>query len=180
MDLSLIPLPSPNLFITNYKLDTESMISKLYQLKEIDLGNKISNIGGWQNSQQLDQFKEFLPLKDLVKNIIKENLDKKISFDNTGIWGNISSTTHYNNIHNHGSTPSQFSGVYYLQVFPDSGNIIFHDDLFLNKVEYAPVIGDLLIFPANLLHSVSPNNNFKDRISVAFNFLIKNLNETKI
>jgi len=175
MNINSIPLPSPNLFITNYKLDIEPMISKLYQLKEIDPGNKISNIGGWQNNQQLDQFKEFLPLKNLVKNIIKENLDKKISFDNTGIWGNISSTTHYNNIHNHGSILAQFSGVYYLQVFPDSGNIIFYDDLFLNKVEYAPVIGDLLIFPANLSHSVSPNNNFKDRISIAFNFKIQDL-----
>ena len=38
------------------------MINKLYQLKEIDLGNILSNVGGWQNSQQLDQFKEFLSL----------------------------------------------------------------------------------------------------------------------
>lgn len=175
MDINLIPLPSPNLFISNYKLDIESMISKLYQLKETDPGNKISNVGGWHNSQQLDQFEEFLPLTDLVKNTIKENLDKKISFNNRGIWGNISSTTHYNNIHNHSSTIALFSGVYYLQVFPDSGNIIFYDDLFLNKVEYTPVIGDLLIFPSYLQHSVSPNNNSKDRISVAFNFEIQDL-----
>jgi hypothetical protein len=25
----------------------------------------------------------------------------------------------------------EFSGVYYLQVFPDSGNIVFHDNLHL-------------------------------------------------
>jgi hypothetical protein len=87
MDITSIPLPSPNLFITNYKLDIEPMIDKLYQLKEIDPGKKISNVGGWQNSQQLDQFKEFLPLTNLVKNTIKENLGKDISFDNTGIWG---------------------------------------------------------------------------------------------
>ena len=168
-------LPSPNLFITNYKLDIKSMISKLYQLKDIDPGNKISNVGGWQNSQQLDQFKEFLPLISLVKSFIKENLKKDISFNSKGIWGNISSTTHYNQIHNHGSVIGEFSGVYYLQVFPDSGNIVFYDDFFLNKIEYTPIVGDLLIFPSYLQHSVSPNNNSKDRISIAFNFEIKDL-----
>jgi hypothetical protein len=89
--------------------------------------------------------------------------------------GNISSTTHYNKVHTHGSAKGQFSGVYYLQVFSDSGNIMFYDDLFLNKIEYTPVIGDLLIFPSYLPHSVNPNNNSKDRISIAFNFKIKDL-----
>jgi hypothetical protein len=175
MDIISIPLPPPNLFISNYKLDIESMISKLYQLKEIDLGNTISNVGGWQNSQQLDQFKEFIPLTNLVKNIVKENLNKNISFNNTGIWGNISSTTHYNDIHTHGAKIGKLSGVYYLQVFPNSGNIIFYDDLHLNKIEYTPTVGDLLIFPPYLSHSVEPNNNSKDRISIAFNFEIQNL-----
>ena len=73
MNITSIPLPPSNLFITNYKLDIESMINKLYQLKEIDSGNIISNVGGWQNSQQLDQFEEFLSLTNLVKNVIKEN-----------------------------------------------------------------------------------------------------------
>lgn len=175
IDINLIPLPPPNLFITNYKLDIKSMISKLYQLKETDPGIKFSNIGGWQNSQQLDQFKEFLPLTNLVKNIVKENLNKNISFNNTGIWGNISSTTHYNDIHTHGAGIGEFSGVYYLQVFPNSGNIIFYDDLHLNKIEYTPTVGDLLIFPPYLPHLVQPNNNPKDRISIAFNFEIQNL-----
>jgi hypothetical protein len=175
MDITSVPLPSPNLFITNHKLDIETMINKLYQLKEIDLGNILSNVGGWQNSQQLDQFKEFLSLTDLVKSIIKKNLNKNISFNNMGIWGNISSTAHYNNIHTHGSAIGEFSGVYYLQVFPDSGNIVFHDNLFLNKIEYTPVVGDLLLFPSHVPHSVNPNNNSKDRISIAFNFEIKNL-----
>ena len=175
MDINIIPLPPSNLFITNHKLNIESMVSKLYQLKETDPGNKISNVGGWQNSQPLSQFKEFSPLINLVKNTIKKNLNKDISFDDTAIWGNISSTTHYNQIHNHGSTTGEFSGVYYLQVFSDSGNIVFYDDLFLNKIEYTPVVGDLLIFPSYLPHSVNPNNNSKDRISIAFNFQIKDI-----
>jgi hypothetical protein len=175
MDTSVISLPPSNLFITNHKLDIESMISKLYQLKEIDPGNKISNIGGWQNSQQLDQFKEFLSLVSLVKNVIKKNLNKDISFENSGIWGNISSTTHYNKIHTHYSSIGGFSGVYYLQVFPNSGNIKFYDDLFINKIEYNPVVGDLLLFPSYTLHSVESNNNSKDRISIAFNFQIEDL-----
>jgi hypothetical protein len=176
MDINSISLPPSNLFIANHKLNIEPMISKLYQLKEIDPGNKISNVGGWQNSQQLNQFEEFLPLTNLVKNIIKENLNKEISFEEQGIWGNISSTNHYNKIHNH-SAPiiGLFSGVYYLQVFPNSGNIILYDDLQLNKIEYTPVVGDLLLFPSYVPHSVNPNNNSKDRISIAFNFEIKDL-----
>ena len=175
MDVNLIPLPISPLFITNYVLNIESMISKLYKLKETDSGSKISNIGGWQNSQQLNQFKEFLPLTNFIKNLVKENLNKSVSFKDTGMWGNISSTTHYNTIHKHSNPIKWLSGVYYLQVFPDSGNITFYDDLFLNNLEYTPVVGDLLIFPGSSPHAVKPNNNSKDRVSIAFNFQITDL-----
>ena len=145
------------------------MICKLYQLREVDLGNRISNVGGWQNSQQLDKFQEFLFLPNLVRNLI----GGEILFENMGIWGNISSKTHYNNIHTHGGVDNQWSGVYYLQTPPNSGNIVFHNNLGEIIKEYSPKIGDLLIFHSSLPHSVGVNNSDQDRISIAFNFIVK-------
>tara|TARA_B110000503_G_scaffold34546_1_gene56280 strand:+ start:1681 stop:2115 length:435 start_codon:yes stop_codon:yes gene_type:complete len=144
------------------------MINKLYQLKETDIGNKVSNVGGWQNSEILTKFKEFSPIVDLVKN--KLNLDGVF---NDGMWGNISSTTHYNNLHIHGEIPSLWSGVYYLQTPLNSGDIIFYNNLSEIVKEYSPKVGDLLIFHSSLPHSVGVNNSNQDRISIAFNFEVK-------
>ena len=167
--MKLKKLDLRRIYYANYQLDIFNMINKLYELKKVDKGNKISNVGGWQNSQQLDQFQEFIPLTQLVKNSINLN----ISFKNTGIWGNISSNAHYNNIHNHSNEELIWSGVYYLQTPLNSGNIVFYSDLDEPISEYCPKVGDLLLFHSSIPHSVNPNNSNQDRISIAFNFLLK-------
>jgi hypothetical protein len=144
------------------------MINKLYQLREIDLGNKVSNVGGWQNSEILIKFKEFFPIIDLVKS----KLSQEVIF-NDGMWGNISSTTHYNNTHTHGNRDKVWSGVYYLQIPLNSGNIVFHNNLGEIIREYSPKVGDLLLFHSSLPHSVGVNNSNQDRISIAFNFTVE-------
>ena len=96
--------------------------------------------------------------------------------------GNISS------MHSHSN--SLFSGVVYLKTVPNCGDIKFVKEYYFSSlcVEYripyeeynlynepfhniTPNSGDILIFPSQLLHSVSVNSSNQDRYSFAFNII---------
>lgn len=84
------------------------------------------------------------------------------------------------------------SGVLYLNVPKDSGDIIFHNplearrvtnvffersrkeenDYNFNHVKYTPVEGEMLFFEAWLQHTVGQNLSNEDRLSVAFNIWV--------
>jgi hypothetical protein len=100
-------------------------------------------------------------------------------------WGEFVMPHHHNGHH--------FSAVYYVDVPPvkdspiqRSGNIFFHNSSPLarswiprtSKGEQIHVAvdvkaGDFVIFPAHLLHSVSPWYGEKERICYAMNFFLK-------
>lgn len=87
--------------------------------------------------------------------------------------------------HNH--TGAILVGVYYIQVPPNSGDILLHDprgvninwpdpDIKSNErpfVRITPSAGDLLLFPGYLVHSVEPNLSNETRISLAINVVDK-------
>jgi uncharacterized protein (TIGR02466 family) len=91
-------------------------------------------------------------------------------------------------MHNH--PKANLSGVYYIEVPNNSGNLIFQNhnllanginnnyNFFDNPNFYTyftimPKKYDLILFPAELLHFVTPNISNKKRISVAFNLTLK-------
>ena len=87
----------------------------------------------------------------------------------------------------HLHTQCSISGIYYLRTPPGSSKIIFHpnrpfkdffDYMFAIKehnwysmqtVEYTPVPGMLLLWPAWLYHEVPPNQSNEPRTSIVFN-----------
>ena len=93
----------------------------------------------------------------------------------------------------HSHANSLISGVYYLDVPKDSGDIAFHKPAGLTNIfhvstdipfkEYTPINsgiwtlepreGDIILFPSHLLHSIGVNKTNKLRYSLAFNFHIK-------
>lgn len=93
--------------------------------------------------------------------------------------------------HFHGG--SLISGVYYLDVFENSGEICFvktssHNNLFQSVInldfveanyintdqqDFNVKAGDLLLFPSQIMHKVRPNLSNVDRYSLAFNFFVK-------
>mgnify|MGYP003340216308 FL=1 len=104
------------------------------------------------------------------------------------IWVNVNSTSGYNTLHHHGViTP--LSGVFYIKVPENSGDIVFHRPTHLcgstfyrnisdefhgeNKTmpEYriTPKEGMIVLFPSYLWHLVEPNTSGGDRISISFN-----------
>ena len=135
--------------------------------------------------------------KDLKEKIFKAlnyyvreylTVQKDINFYLQNSWVNMHKTDDYGQSHIHAN--SLISGVYYIQTFEDSGNIIFHkpdgytnlfhtstnirfekyDNHNTDRYIIKPKDGTLLFFPSHLLHSIEKNLNKQKRYSMGFNF----------
>lgn len=182
------------------KLNIPENIS--YQAKEYclslgfqDYGVKNSNIGGWQSSTLLYSSQALIssPIRyyfDQI-NVILDRCVKELGIDKfivpTGMWVNKNGNGNYNHSHMH---PGSFlSGCFYLT--DDNSEILFHRPYDVNyywmlngaskgntplssrSAVYKPSKNELLIFPSWIEHEVLPNTNSNDRISVAFNTILK-------
>jgi len=141
-----------------------------------------------QHPVLLDFFKAAtLPLQELVKHY---HINGNYRFGFQDVWFNLNKKGDYNMQHAHGNT--DFSAVYYIKCAPGSGDIVFVNPnqarflLNLSSVfkfkEYTTINSDtysikpkqmeLCVFPAELQHYVTRNNNNADRLSLAFNVRI--------
>ena len=84
-----------------------------------------------------------------------------------GFWLNAMEPGQRTSAHGHDENDELLSGVYYIAVPPDSGDILFHDDPF--EVRVTPEAGMMLLFPPALVHSVQENRSGQRRLSLAFN-----------
>ena len=172
-------------------LNNDNIKQYCYNLKENDpVGRHISNNGGWQ-SQEINLIDDLPELVQYIMEASQRTIydygydpeKTKLFFGNA--WVNINQKDNTNQIHLHHG--SYLSGVYYVNVTPNSGNIIFYrnfDQAYITSsfakvvnntaisgqtVSYTPKPGRLILFPSNLLHSVEASNDDGDRISIAFN-----------
>jgi uncharacterized protein (TIGR02466 family) len=179
-----------NLQNLNYKKQVKEVLNNY---KKNNYSRIISNVNGFQSilieeedfqKQSLDFF------KDSILNFIK-SFDPLCNFfiELNGIWINENFTGSLNSKHLH--PQSNFSGVYYIKVPENSGDIIFYrDEILYDYLENYKIFNssefnisekieikedDLILFPSFLNHSVEKNLNKDSRISVAFNFNLKNL-----
>lgn len=125
-----------------------------------------------------------LNLKRYLRDILQFADD--IDFYITTSWVIKHYKNHYSQQHRHRN--SLFSGVVYLQVDSESGIIKFNDDrsspLFPHQLHLRckntniyntrsftilPENNDIIIFPSNLMHEVSPNKSDLVRYTLAFN-----------
>ena len=90
------------------------------------------------------------------------------------MWFNINYTGSSNIKHTHPG--SALSGVFYINIPDNSGNITFHHidshGLFFTQdstFSINPHDGLMILFPGTLLHDVEINNSKENRISIAFN-----------
>jgi uncharacterized protein (TIGR02466 family) len=155
-------------------------------------GRTMSNVGGFQtNSFTENNFKNNNIFNDLFVGPILNFLSffktkKEFKIDNFNFWINKNYPNTYNLAHTHGY--SKISGIYYLEVPPHSGALVFQngDNLKLNiedtfddanfysRYTIVPKKFDLLLFFSETIHYVEPNSSNEDRISVAFNIDITN------
>tara|TARA_B100000131_G_scaffold322747_1_gene377872 strand:+ start:334 stop:975 length:642 start_codon:yes stop_codon:yes gene_type:complete len=180
--------------VPNYKSLNKKLITKIYGLKKhTDKPYNMSNSGGWHSeyfdsndysrkSYYLNQLSEIIG-KFFSDEILK--LDMRVNPDT--LWANINNKNSFNKTHTHGS--SYYSGVYYVKVPKNSGNLFLINPYYWNtkkirpsyhtkyrfeskylEIEFPAVEGDLYFFNGCVPHRVGKNLTSDDRISVSFNF----------
>lgn len=175
-------------------IDNRSIAEYCLKVREVKPGVVVSNRGGWHSQELL------LPIPQALENLFNDltAFVNDVPQRYTGIpqlelgnwWININGKHDYNLPHDHQN--SILSGVYYVSV-PDNnmGDLILHRDdkveFFLtSKVQREQTMANTLavpcpakesmfyLFPSWIKHSVERNESDKERISIAFNFVVPN------
>ena len=91
----------------------------------------------------------------------------------TGYWFNYMPPGASTTLHTHDDDDELLSGVYYVAVPQDSGNLIIYDDADKSRsesVEIIPATGQFVFFGPDVRHEVSRNNSREHRLSIGMNF----------
>jgi len=168
------------IYINYTTADLTSLEQQIIKLSE-GPGVDISNDGGWQSRDH-----NLKLVNDLVGIHIKKYFrmlgNEHQEYTITSQWANINDPGTANIMHTHGD--ADFSGIVYINVTEDSGDLFIHNlhapvkniikqfPFAMNAGtghKIAPENGMVVLFPGNTPHSVLVNRSAENRISVAFN-----------
>jgi hypothetical protein len=125
----------------------------------------VANVQGWHSSPDLLTWRD-APVSRLLRRIRSDAGTVGAARMRIHAWANVMRAGAYQMAHRHGD--AVWSGVYYVEAIEGSGGeITFARGT--GSITIAPRNGLMLIFPGDLLHSVSPYVGSGARISVAFN-----------
>ena len=190
---NLFPSSIHRLEIDNFDDYKEQLIKETYKERDEDpVGRSVSNIGGWQSNQT-----HIIDCKsETLKNIIMSSVSKLPMSGNLSCtiegWKNINEPGNFNLPHSH--PRSHLSGVLWIKIPKNSGNIVFESPEIFNRYQeldsysdesrlnsnnymtyyFTPKEGNILIFSSNLQHEVNENKSNEDRISYSFNVTLTN------
>lgn len=85
-----------------------------------------------------------------------------------GYWFNAMPPGAVTTRHSHDDDDELLSGVYYVQVPSDSGDLILYDAEPPTRI--TPEAGQLIFFPPDVDHEVTRNNSAENRLSIGMNF----------
>jgi uncharacterized protein (TIGR02466 family) len=144
----------------------------------------------WQSRDDLHHAAELAPLVALIdeaSRAVRSLLQVACELSLTGLWANVSTGT--GALHEHTHPNNYLSGVFYARMPEGAGPIAFKDPRPQTKIlrprtiaenplnalelEYPATAGTLLIFPAWLEHSVRPSRTNDERITLAWNHMIR-------
>lgn len=170
---------------------TNKSLKILEDQKKLNLKSNKSNVLGFQTKNIQD---EYLANKILDWSLVtlSNNLlsKKKFKLELSNFWINENFKYSHNQVHIH--PYSHFSGVFYINVPKDSGNIFFlRPDFTSNMFDVSSIFyesplnisqkiiknytNQFLLFPSTLMHGVHVNTTDNSRISLSFNlFLAEN------
>jgi hypothetical protein len=117
------------------------------------------------------EFPEIEPLLEWILGNSRDLLGHVSDELGIAFWFNEMQPGDKTTLHTHNDGDELLSGVYYLEVPEDSGDIIFH---FTGETaSFTPDAGDLFLFSPALPHEVGENRSHNVRLSVAFNIGIR-------
>ncbi len=139
----------------------------------------------------------FQQVSDFIKECVSDYLDHVIGYqyDSFAIihaWVNRAAEGSYQPLHTHGN--SIISGVYYLQAQRDNAPLLFEKTELntspylavavreqtiynANRVAFAAQSGICFLFPSNIRHGYDMPNKGSERISLAFNVMLKGVGQ---
>jgi uncharacterized protein (TIGR02466 family) len=181
-------------------INNSELIKYAHSLKSESTGVVKSNVNGWQSDILTKPNLEIKKLVDIVNLQLHDlrgeyGIKDDFNFQINNLWININTKLSFNRPHIH--PESAVSGVYYVSVPKNSGNIVFNhpsrtqqyhirdeavkvsNDINSSTWHVTPDAGLLIAFPSWLEHYVEPNNNEDERISIAFNAHIEKNYEKK-
>ena len=169
-------------------VDNASIREYCYNLMKNTEGVVISNRGGWHSKEILQPIPDALTfLVDQITAYINGYCAQITSINDLAVgnlWVNINPPNTFNRRHDHQN--AVLSAVYYVDAEgPNIGNFVIERDdnmeFFAGKyknsptmqtaVPITPLTNFLFVLPAWTYHSVEPNKEKHDRISIAMNFV---------
>jgi uncharacterized protein (TIGR02466 family) len=190
------PLFPINIWVENYKDNvTEDVIDFIKNQNWVKNSfGDIEDLQKFKNSRSSNYHILENSIMSNIKHIIELNVNeysrgvlgyKDVDFYITQSWCNKNELNEHHHEHNHPN--SIISGVLYICCGNDTPSIKFVKDRDLNRtiqinkniteynqeiIPFYPEVGDLLIFPSSLSHSVGTNKSSIPRISISFNTFI--------
>ena len=191
--------PTPVWIKNQCGVDYEKLKEFAYHVKDEDpKGRQVSNEGGWQSWDFIDEVMEVNPLSELrakIYEIAGRACDewgfKHYSLFITNSWININGRGASNRLHTHPGCI--LSGVYYVDIpkccsgpftfvkdFKDqqlkehwgnANNFETYEEMNMNEVDFYPENDMMMLFPSWMMHAVSKSSSDEDRISISFNII---------
>ena len=140
------------------------------QLREQDLLKRSHFFGGRYENLYIDR--ELIPAiarmlkqaEDYAKSLLQKT-DEQLR---SGFWINDMGPNEVTTEHDHDDYDEMLSGVYYVKVPKDSGELVIVDKH--SRTLVTPQEGMFVFFAPDVLHSVSKNLSGERRISIGMNF----------
>ena len=183
--ISVKTLWPTEIYMSKIDMNLQPMIDEVYKIESVHKDIKKSNYGGWQSDVFLFKEEIFKPLCEKISKNCFLIFQKNTTLMHQ-MWACINRPGNQNLIHSHGNI-YEISGVFYLKVPENSGDIVFRDPRpgAINAPGHGKLIstggcenfkpeqGLLLLFPSFLDHFVLPNESDEDRISISFDLTLE-------
>ena len=177
--MDTINLFPTQIFSHQCDFDLEYLYKKIKEHEENIPNREYSNNGGYQGGNFKDEYFE-----KKIRQYIPQRPDIRIGTYDVDAWVNINYNGSSNDPHEHLTRGGFLSGILYVKVPHNSGNIVFQDArnymqlrseplMYYNDgnstAPYTPLENELLLFPYWLIHGVEENKSNEERVSIAFN-----------
>ena len=189
------PLFSAPLYVNNVGEFDCPDIKQLEFTSDIPTGGQVTFLSS-ADKHVLDR-PEYAAVRSVVMNEINRygrevlRVNQNIEFYITNSWVNVNRPGDQSVPHTHNN--SLFSGVLYLKVNEDSGDIIFYRDI-MSLVPFPPALdlqidgptiynckhfghrpknNEICLFPSVVMHSVGQNNSSEERWCLPFNVFVR-------
>ena len=116
------------------------------------------------------RYREFKTISDIVISYAEKMGSTPIKCRTSDCWGVLYKKNNFAVAHAH--WPNIWSWGYYVKVPKGSSPLVFPEGKEGTYYVF-PEVGDLIIFPAWLQHSVELNETDKDRINISFNVMLR-------